>query len=265
MNRGEYYRETGKDALFKTWHASDRYLLIYMHSDGGSIVCSENIYPIQKGVLCLIAANTYHYTMPDDPDRYVRTKLFLSPEDFQRILRVGALEERFGDASLAYARLDGEAQATVEGILRELQTWTGHPSASDAILVSAWLRLLVLLDRHALESTVAPTGFLNHAMDYINRNILSEITIDGICSAVHMSKYYFCRKFKESTGMTVMDYILKTRIVLAKNMLVNENRSITEISERCCFSSVSYFSRVFKEDTGETPTSYRKRLRRRAK
>jgi AraC-like DNA-binding protein len=261
MQQRDYYREVGKDALFKIWHASDNYMLIYTYSNGGSIVCGENLYPIRRGVLCLIGAAKYHYTMPDDPQTYDRAKLFLSPEDFRRILQLGGLEETFADASFAYAQLDEDAQRTAEKILAELNPDEEGSPYRGALLAATWLRLLVLLDRFSLESTAAPTGFLNHAMDYVNRNILSEITIDAICDAVHMSKYYFCRKFKESTGMTVMDYVLKTRIVLAKSMLVKESMSITEISERCCFSSVSYFCRVFKEDTGLTPTAYRRQRR----
>ena len=59
-------------------------------------------------------------------------------------------------------------------------------------------------------------------------------------------------------GMTVMDYVLKTRIVLAKNMLEKENVSISEVSGRCGFSSESYFCRVFKESVGVSPLKYRK-------
>ena len=55
-----------------------------------------------------------------------------------------------------------------------------------------------------------------------------------------------------------MKYILKTRIVLAKNMLSNESLSITVISNRCGFSSVSYFSRIFKEETGMNPLTFKK-------
>ena len=249
----EYYHATGKDALFKIWHASEQMMLIYMHSNGGSIVCSENIYPIQRGVLCLIGSNKYHYTMPDKPDQYDRTKLFLAPQAFHAIVKIGALEKKFQDASLVYAQLNEAAQRKAERILEELQE-----ESSDALVVSAWLRLLSLLDQYALENTASASGFLNHAMDYINRNILSDITIDDICASIHMSKYYFCRKFKDSMGLTVMDYVLKTRLVLAKNMLLQELASVTEISERCCFSSISYFCRVFKEEMGMTPTEYRK-------
>ena len=73
-----------------------------------------------------------------------------------------------------------------------------------------------------------------------------------------MSKYHFCRRFRNAVGTTVMDYILRTRIMMAKDMLDNENMTVTEISNKCGFSSLSYFSRVFKEKTGKTPVEYRK-------
>jgi len=56
----------------------------------------------------------------------------------------------------------------------------------------------------------------------------------------------------------VMEYILKTRIVLAKNDLLKTNLSITEISEQNGFSSVSYFCRAFKEEEKLSPLQYRK-------
>jgi AraC-like DNA-binding protein len=55
-----------------------------------------------------------------------------------------------------------------------------------------------------------------------------------------------------------MEYILATRIVLAKEMLQKTDLTVGEISERCGFSSISYFCRVFKQDTGRTPLGFRK-------
>jgi AraC-like DNA-binding protein len=57
-----------------------------------------------------------------------------------------------------------------------------------------------------------------------------------------------------------MNYILKTRIILAQDMLSKEKLSVAEISERCGFSSISYFCRVFKNETGKTPLEYRRHL-----
>lgn len=79
--------------------------------------------------------------------------------------------------------------------------------------------------------------------------------------AVNISKYYFCRQFKERTGLTIMNYVLKTRIILAKNELKKTELSISEISQKYGFSSVSYFCRVFKEEERCSPLQYRKRNR----
>ena len=89
---------------------------------------------------------------------------------------------------------------------------------------------------------------------------LENIEIDDICDAIHVSKYYFCQKFKQVTGTTVMNYILNTRIASAKSMLENPALSISEVSEQCGFSSISYFCRVFKEESGMTPLQFQKKL-----
>jgi AraC-like DNA-binding protein len=94
-------------------------------------------------------------------------------------------------------------------------------------------------------------------VEYINTNIFSELSIDAICAAIHTSKYHFCRQFKKATGLTVSNYILKTRIVMAEGMLQNSDATIGEVSEKCGFCSISYFCRVFKDETGMTPRQYK--------
>ena len=72
------------------------------------------------------------------------------------------------------------------------------------------------------------------------------------------NRHHFCRVFKEKTGLTVMEYVLRTRIMMAKVKLATTSLSVTEISECCGFSSLSYFSRAFRQETGMAPGKYRK-------
>ena len=255
--------DKGKDAQFKIWHAIDENMLIYTHSDGGSIVCGDRSYPIERGAICFIGEGKYHYTMPEPPERYDRSKLFFSTELLRKIIELvsdGRGFSHFAPGSFVYAKLPPELFEEAERLYGYIDS-VQSDQYREASEISALIKLLVLIDKYSTESSRGEVDTLGRAVEYINSNIFREIDIDEICAAVHMSKYHFCRRFKASMGVTVMEYILKTRIVLAKNMLEKESISVTEVSERCGFSSVSYFCRAFKEECGRSPLKYRKDTR----
>lgn len=256
------YREFGKDTMYKTWHASKNIIIFYMYSEGGSIVCNEKSYPITKGTLCLVNAGKYHYTMPDIPETYDRSKLFISPENFANICKLfspGTTFYNFQKKSIIYAQINEAEQELVDRIFLEMEINKNNGEYSDLYQFSCCLKLFAFLNKYSVEITPSTSGFMSKAIEYINNNIYSDINVDQICYAVHMSKSYFCKQFKKHVGTTVMKYILETRIILAKDMLLKDTVSITEISELCGFSSVSYFSQAFKKSTGETPHNFRKK------
>ena len=111
-----------------------------------------------------------------------------------------------------------------------------------------------------LAAVLLETTFPPVVPEYINNHIHEDIRIDSICEAIHVSKYYFCKKFKQSTGITVMNYILKTRIISATNLLESTDLPIGEISEKCGFSSPSFFSQAFRKEHGVTPRQYQQAL-----
>ena len=262
MGNNIIYREIGKDSMYRTWHASDKAMFLYTYSDGGSIVCSEKAYPIEKGVLCLVGAKKYHYTLPDIAEDYTRNKLFVEPKLMDKLISVLPDSDVKGlsSNSFIYAKIPLEEQDNIDRIYRKMQENQNLPTYSEWIQTGCVIELLTYLCRYSLETTAAPKGAVSRAIEYINQNISEDITIDSICSEIHISKYHFCRMFKNTIGTTVMDYILNTRIIMAKDMLKSENITISEISHRCGFSSLSYFSRVFREKTGTTANNF-KRLR----
>ena len=80
--------EIGKDPMYKIWHASSCALFLYVHSGTGSVVTKDRSYPIEKNALILIAPGTYHYTMPDAPEEYNRSKLILPSTHFAGIVEL---------------------------------------------------------------------------------------------------------------------------------------------------------------------------------
>lgn len=255
------HHEKGKDVFFKTWHRLEHHMIIYTYSDGGGIVCAEKIYPIKKGTLCFIGAGKYFYTMADNPDIYDRSKFFVMPDVVQKIFNFFSDDNSFrvfSEGGFVYSVVDESERDDVENIFADIEKYNGG-AYFDEMVVSCCIKLLVQICKNTIEHIAPVAGAMNMAIDYINSNIFKSITIDDICEAIHMSKYHFCRRFHEFSGLTVMNYILKTRIVLAKNILLSEKVSVSDVSNRCGFSSISYFCRVFKAETGLTPLAYRKR------
>lgn len=259
MKNDTFMRQVGRDAFYKIWHTPAKNMIMLVHSGTGSIVTKDRIYPLKEGTMCFIGADIFHYTMPDKPEIYERTKFFFSNDDLQKINSLipdnPDIKDIFSREALIYSQFDSTEDA--EKIFDEISIALNDPVYGQMTVYSALIKLMVILAKHSSDTISHHSNGMYKAIEYINNNIYNEITIDDICTKVHMSKYHFCRKFKNATGLTVMDYILKTRIVLAKNMLTKEKASVTEISNRCGFSSVSYFSRVFKRETGITPLKYR--------
>lgn len=258
------YRQKGKDAMFKVWHASDTGLIMYMHSDGGSIVCAEKAYPIQKGVLCFIGKGKYHCTVPENSALYERSKIFVHPSRQAALFEVFSVYSRyrnFCDGAFVYALIPEEERGAVERIFENAIRNAEATAFGEIFLLGATLELLAYLDKYALKSAPKSEGFMNRAIEYINKNLSAELSVDAICAAAHVSKYHFCRCFKRTVGMTVMAYVLKARLAAAKELLQGTEISVTDIALRCGFESPAYFSRVFKADTGLSPLRYRKNKR----
>lgn len=89
-------------------------------------------------------------------------------------------------------------------------------------------------------------------------NELSDLeTIDIIASKIGLNVNKLQEGFKILHKMTVNQYIQKLRFTLAKNLLLNTELSMSEITDRIGLSSKSYFSKIFKEHYNITPSEFR--------
>ena len=257
------HKEKGKDMMYKIWHCSNRPMIIYTYSDGGSVVFADKLFPIKRGTLCYIGANKFHYTMPDNPNTYVRSKIFCSNETFEKTLELvkSSFNNKFGPDNEVCAIVDEDKIEEIENLFDTLNENLTDDKYSSAHYVSAFIKLLIYIDKYSQKSAPLPKTFFSSAITYINTNLSEKITVEEIAEFCHMSKYYFCRRFKQIIGYTVMEYILNTRLANAKVLILSSNISISEISERCGFSSFSYFSRAFRESFGITPNEFRKQGR----
>ncbi len=256
------YQQVGRDDHYKIWHRPEKNMFILIQAGKGSIVTRDKSYPMGKGLLCFIGSNKYHYTFPDVPEQYIRSKFFVCSEELEKILRLLSNNRELcnilGENRIAMGLLSDRDLQRAEYILEELDRLKTDPVHYQAKSYAAILDLTVLISRSMGENVPCNFDNIQIAVEYMNHHITEDINIDRICASCYLSKYHFCRLFKKKIGLTVMEYILKTRIAMAKEFLYDGVMSVTEVSEACAFSSVSYFSRVFKNETGMTPLQYKK-------
>ena len=100
------------------------------------------------------------------------------------------------------------------------------------------------------------------AMEYIRQHYNEpELGLNDICSYLNIGTSYFSTIFKEATGGTFLEFLSKTRMEKAKELLEQTALKNYEIAEKVGFSDPHYFGISFKKMTGKTPTEYAREKR----
>lgn len=182
-------------------------------------------------------------------------------------------------------RIADEAHAADPGDLLER---TGHPdaitsrlllSAADSLDGSATLDTLFrqqltdllatrLLAAHAgVVTTVQPIigglspAVLRRAIERLRSDSDADVSLTALAADAGLSRFHFCRSFKESTGLSPHAWLRQHRLEQAMNMLREGDDSIFSIAAALGYASQTAFAAAFKKLTGETPSDWRKRVR----
>lgn len=98
---------------------------------------------------------------------------------------------------------------------------------------------------------------LQKMISFIKENFTQPVTLANIAQAANISKTEASRCFRTFLACSPVDYLINIRIENAERELLNPTLSISEISRRCGFHSVSYFIKIIKRKTGLTPGQIR--------
>ena len=100
------------------------------------------------------------------------------------------------------------------------------------------------------------------AIKYINENLtIKDITVDLLSEKACMSSSHFHKKFKNTLGISPIEYINSEKIKVSKNLIKKYNDfQISEIAFKSGFNNTSYFNRQFKKMELMTPQQFKKSL-----
>ncbi|MCJ7840847.1 AraC family transcriptional regulator [Lederbergia sp. NSJ-179] len=94
-------------------------------------------------------------------------------------------------------------------------------------------------------------------VEFINNHYMEDISLESCADVVGTTPYTLSKAFKKILNINFIDYVTDIRINHAKELLLNTNMKIQDISESVGYRH-SYFNRIFKKQVGVTPSQFRK-------
>lgn len=193
------------------------------------------------------------------------THIYFAPAGLDRV--IGETFDR-DPSRVALAEILGEEDPLIASIALSLIEEVSCADSDCAYLDD--LMHLLLCRTLRLHSDVAAVGDrarhalapfrLRRALDFIEENLAAPIGVPEIATACGISPHHFSRTFRQATGSPPYAYLIRRRIVRAKELLATSCEPLTDIARQCGFSSLSQLSRAFRRDTGASPTAFRNRL-----
>lgn len=130
----------------------------------------------------------------------------------------------------------------------------------EILIILTLLNIKNLAIDFSLQSDGKINKLLSEAIHYIEKNYAKSITVEDISMHVGITPQYLNSLFNKEMGLTTIRYIIKYRILAAKDLIRNTNLSIKEICYSVGFETPHYFSRIFKKLEGVTPIEFKSRL-----
>lgn len=97
---------------------------------------------------------------------------------------------------------------------------------------------------------------LKKVKDYIEDTIGGDISLQALASVAGLSLFHFSRAFRQSTGLSPFQYILKSRVSRARDLLLAPFARIQDVALECGFCDQAHLTRHFKRFTGTTPAAF---------
>lgn len=151
-----------------------------------------------------------------------------------------------------------EISSLYKNMMKEFDTKSDFHKA---ILQGMSLQMIGLLHRYLaaemvtnIKSGNTKIDIAKAGIDYIATHYHEPILIDNICNHVGVSKFHFCRVFKEVTNLTVNEFITHFRCTRAQLLLSQPNAVVSDCAIACGFNDASYFSKTYRKHFGYLPS-----------
>lgn len=247
-------------------HSHDYYELYFFEEGAVTMVIGDTPYPLQPGDVIVIPPGIDHRVILSDSEKSYRRFVF-----WQSRALVEAMESRSPDYGYLLRRAEDRGGyvfrfdlPTFNAIRTKLFTLLDETHADrfgkQAAIDLSISELLLFLSRAVHEQEQRRNGreqlsryeAITH---YVDDHLDEPLSLDALAKEFYLSKYYLVHLFRENTGLSLHQYILKKRLAACCDAMQG-GTAVGEAYRQWGFGDYSAFYRAFRKEYGMSPSAY---------
>lgn len=263
------YEETENNLLIEDhFHNTDE--LIYILEGEVQVRINSQRYEASPGSLIFISQLEAH-ELGILKYPYKRFYLLIKPQLFQSVITDPRLSSIFKYRPENFRHilvLDKDKRDVVTSLFTEIKRELDSSLDFNLMRASALLQLLFIhLYRDynrsfPLTDVSKSMNTIHQIQKYVDEHCIEPVTLKKVSDMFFIDMCYLSRLFKRTCGFSFKEYLILKRLSKAKDLLVEEDMSITKVCTYSGFGNVNHFIRIFKKIEGISPFQYRKKRKK---
>ena len=247
-------------------HSHDYYELYFFEEGAVTMVIDEKPYPLRQGDVILIPPGVSHRAQLTDGEKPYRRFVFWVSQPFLAVLEgrspaYGYLLRRAEDRGRYVYRFDlptfNAIRTRLFTLLDEIHADRFAKEAAITLCIS---ELLLFLGRtvHEQEQRRNRKEQLSRyeaIARYVDQHLDEPLSLDALAKQFYLSKFYLVHLFRENTGLSVHQYLLKKRLAACCDAMQG-GAAVGEVCRQWGFGDYSAFYRAFRKEYGMSPSAY---------
>jgi len=251
--------------------------LAFMYRGTGVFHVENKDYPVEPGDLFVLDNTVFHSLESKDPAQLKVVTVYFWPELVYRpggqALDFEYLRPFFDKRIAGSHRIpahDHQNEPIVELLWQIYLELRDENEFHQLAVKNRLCEILLRLRRHYEKQETTAKNHKENRVDFerlrkifqfLQNHYHEKLRLQQVAQLAAMSPHYFCKFFKRNTGQTLTEFLLRMRVDKAKELLLQTQKTVTEIAFEVGFENHSYFDRVFKRLTQCSPMAFRKENR----
>lgn len=258
-------KKTEKSRVFGDLHHHDLYEILYIKSGQVHYSIDELHYELDAGDLVLISPTSLHRLDKVISEKCERFVLTFSQNFVNYFSGLNTdLAQAFKHAKerkLYTISFDSHDKKNLEKYLENMnELQFSKDFGADVLFNMRFMQIMIFINYKSQQNTTEfvvdkSNKIISDVVDYINENLSKKILIKDIATRLSLSESRLSHLFKEETGISILKFINKKRLMFSKELIRN-GEHLSNIHLLCGFPDNTSFFRAFKKEYNITPKTY---------